>query len=155
MLKTLIKFRYLFVVAGIITLLNALVILSIGVYKAVEGYIAAFEMVSHHTTERPGIMIVESLDLFLISFVFMTFGLGIINITLNKTEKTNDLNEMLSLKQFRELKLLLWETILITLVVFCLTQIVKHEMNLTWIDMAIPGVVFILSVSYWFVKKSH
>jgi predicted membrane channel-forming protein YqfA (hemolysin III family) len=59
----------------------------------------------------------------------------------------------LKIDSFKELKILLWETIIVTMVVFTLTQIASLKNTLTLDVLILPGTVFILSISLYFVKK--
>ena len=74
---------------------------------------------------KPGLQILKGLDLFLVSIVFMILGLGILKIFVFSHMPFTDLPDWLNIKNFKELKILLWETILVTLVVFSLTGFVS------------------------------
>jgi uncharacterized membrane protein YqhA len=67
----------------------------------------------------------------------------------------NDLPDWLNIKNFKELKILLWETILVTLVVFSLTGLVSGKDTLTWNVLILPAVIFVLSLSLFLMKRGE
>jgi uncharacterized membrane protein YqhA len=106
--------------------------------------------------ERPGVYLLEGLDLFLVSMVFLIFALGIIRIfTHYNTTEDENLPRWLRIKDFKELKVLLWETILVTLVVFTFTRIISNKEVLQWNTLIIPSVVLILMLSLFLMKRSE
>ncbi|HLO82293.1 MAG TPA: hypothetical protein VK166_15120 [Chitinophagaceae bacterium] len=60
----------------------------------------------------------------------------------------------LKIDDFKELKVLLWETILVTLVVFTLTKVASAKEVLTWDAMILPGVILALTGSLFLMRKS-
>ena len=66
---------------------------------------------------------------------------------------TDGLTAWLNINNFKELKVLLWETILVTLVVFTLTSIATDRSGLHWEMLILPGVVLILSLSLYLMRK--
>jgi len=60
----------------------------------------------------------------------------------------------LHLANFKDLKLLLWETILVTLVVFTFTEVVSAKEILKWQTLIMPGVILLLTLSLAIMKMS-
>jgi len=54
-----------------------------------------------------------------------------------------------------ELKLLLWEAILATLVVTSATSIIGALHHLEWKHLVLPAVILVLSISYFLLKKTE
>ena len=121
--------RYIFLVAVFFTLLNSFFFLIGGVIESIHGYRLFFE----HGLEgenRPGAYLLKGLDLFLVSMVFLIFAFGIMRIFTHYQSADENLPGWLRIKDFKELKILLWETVIVTLVVFTLTEIVTSRQSL-------------------------
>ena len=152
MFKKLLYVRYLFVIVVIFMMLNSLFFDIGGVIESIEG-VRLF--ISHGLDEekKPGLKLLKGLDLFLISMVFMIFAIGIIRLFGIYNDKNDELPSWLNIHSFKELKVLLWETILVTLVVFTLTSIATDRSGLHWEMLILPGVILILSLSLYFMRK--
>ncbi len=107
-----------------------------GVIESVNGY-KAFFMEELSKDGHPGLYLLKGLDLFLVHYDHIE----------------DDLPSWLNIVNFKELKILLWETIIVTLVVFTLTYIATLKNSLKPDALILPGVIFILSISLYFVKK--
>jgi uncharacterized membrane protein YqhA len=152
MFKKLLYVRYLFVIVVIFMMLNSLFFVIGGVIESIEG-VRLF--ISHGLDEekKPGLKLLKGLDLFLISMVFMIFAIGIIRLFGIYKDNSDELPSWLNIHSFKELKVLLWETILVTLVVFTLTSIATDRSGLHWEMLILPGVILILSLSLYFMRK--
>jgi uncharacterized membrane protein YqhA len=155
MLRRLIVVRFAFLLGFIFVLFNALLILGISVARSIEGYRVILEKGLGHGDGRPAVLILESLDLLLISIVFFILGFGILRIFIIKDESDEDIPKWLRIHSFMELKALLWETILLTLVVLSFTRIVSGGETLTLDALILPGVILLLGLALLIVKKSH
>lgn len=155
MLHLLLKLRYIFLLAVGITFINSIVLVMVGCFRAVEGFIFLAEVIFNHKEGRPAVLLIESLDVFLVAFVFLIFSLGMAKIFIYNNREEKELPSWLNFTKFGELKMLLWETIIVTLVVFSLTKLVKTETIATWDTLIFPLIVLILTIGYWFMKKSH
>ena len=71
-----------------------------------------------HTESHPGLSILESLDVFLVALVFLIFALGIAKLFLPEPSEKGGLRlpNWMQIQNFTQLKLLLWEAVLTTLV---------------------------------------
>jgi hypothetical protein len=59
------------------------------------------------------------------------------------------------LKSLTDLKLLLWEAILATLVVTAATSVIGALPDLQWKHLVLPVAILALSVSYFLLKKTE
>jgi uncharacterized membrane protein YqhA len=137
-------------VAVVITFINAIFFLITGVEDAIHGYQEVFKAEEHG---RPGIHFVESLDAFMVSLVFLIFSLGIMRIFTHYHTEDNKLPAWLRINSFTELKVLLWETILVTLVILTVSVLITNLHALNWQLLIPPGVTLILSLSLYLMKK--
>ena len=150
MLKRLLPLRFVFLVAVVITFANSIAFLYLGVRNAFHGYVILFEQ---NSQERPGLHFLESLDMFMVSLVFLVFGFGMVRIFTHYHNTGEQLPGWLQIKDFKELKILLWETVLVTLVVVSVSVLIRQLENLTWQVLLIPGMILLLSVGLLVMKK--
>jgi len=152
MLNKILRIRYVYLIAVFFTLLNSLYFLLAGVLESLHGY-KIFLQYGLEGKERPGVYLLGGLDLFLVSMVFLIFGLGILNIFINYHKVDENLPDWLKINSFKGLKILLWETVMVTLVVFSFTGIITNRESLQWTALIIPGAIMLLSVGLFFMNK--
>jgi uncharacterized membrane protein YqhA len=145
--------RYVYLVAVFFTFLNSIVILFLGVIDAIHGYSAVFTQAAGKHQNNIGIYFLESLDKFLVAFVFLMFSLGIMKLFFFDKTSLGNLPAWLHIESFKDLKVLLWETILVTLVVLSLSSNVKNSHELTWEVLILPVIILILSISLFLMRK--
>ena len=155
MFHYLIKIRFLFILAVIFILGNSCVFLAQGVIRSFHAY----SDIIHHgvipTTEsKPGIKMLESLDSFMVAFVFMSFGLGIGKLFIYNGVNDSNLPSWLRISDFRQLKILLWESILLLFVIYTLGDFVEIRPS-TWESMVPPLIILILSLALFFMRKEN
>lgn len=143
--------RYIFLVAVFFTLLSSFFFLIVGVVESIHGYRLFLEH-GLEGEDRPGVYLLKGLDLFLVSLVFLIFAFGIMRIFTHYQSSDENLPGWLKIKDFKELKILLWETVLVTLVIFTFTEFVTSRASLKLDALIMPGVILILSVSLFLMK---
>lgn len=155
MIIFMLKFRYLFIIAVTFLMINALVFLVVGVVECFNGYLGFIRMGFEVTeTERPGIHLLDALDFFMVALVFMIFGLGLGRLFLFDKVSGEQLPGWLRISNLSELKFLLWETILLTMVIFCITHLARSDIK-SYDILILPGVILILALSLFFIKRGN
>lgn len=154
MINKILRFRYVYLIAVVFTLFNSLFFLIAGVLESLHGYKIFFEY-GLKGEERPGAYLLGGLDLFLVSMVFLIFALGILSIFINYHKADENLPDWLKITNFKGLKILLWETVLVTLVVFSFTRILTSKESLQWGALILPGVILILTLALFLMKRSE
>jgi uncharacterized membrane protein YqhA len=102
------------------------------------------------------VSLLQAIDLFLMAIVFFVFSLGILVLFNNNRENGTGLPEWLRIKNFTELKVILWEAILTTLVVSFVAGLVQRRFDgeqLTTQHLIIPAAILLLAVSLHFLKR--
>lgn len=154
----LLKFRYLAVVMVIIALLDAIAYLVLGIRIAFHAYAHLLDEATSASAEnRPGLELLHSLDFVFVSLVLVVLGLGIAKLfLLPPTSKSYaELPVWLRIERISELKVLLWETILTTLLIAGLSQLVVGLFSrLDWTILIMPVAILILALSLFFMKKA-
>ena len=156
MLKNFIAIRFIVTVIVAFMVINAIAFIGLGAYLSVDGIIGLLK--GHlHTEEHPGLKIVESLDIFLVALVFLIFSVGIAKLFRPKSDEklTGMIPSWLNIHNFTELKMVLWEAILTTLVVFFVSDVVKKEGHFEWTMLIIPASIILLSLSMLILKKAE
>lgn len=152
MFKSILNVRYVFLIAVIFTFINSIFFIVGGAIECIHGY-KLFYLYGMSEEHRPGMYLLKGLELFLVSMVFMIFSLAILRLFIAYGEGDEHLPPWLKIHNFKELKLLLWETIIVTLVVFSLTKMASIE-SLTWNALILPGIILMLTGGLFLMKMS-
>lgn len=103
--------------------------------------------------------LIKCVDLFLVAIVLFVFSFGILMLFNTRVDALpSNLPGWLKIKDFMQLKVILWEAILTTLVISFLahlTELKMHGLQLGVKDLIIPGGVLLLALSLFFLKKGE
>ena len=112
-----------------------------------------------HFVGITAVSLLRAVDMFLISIVLYVFSLGLLMLFSRPDQPIPiKVPEWLRVKSFIQLKLILWEAILTTLVVSYLAGLVRLKIDGQKIDydsLYIPGGIFLIAVSLFFLKKGE
>jgi uncharacterized membrane protein YqhA len=151
-------FKFIIGVPVICSFFIAMVFLAIGVYETVVG-ISALLAGQIHTDASPGLKLLEALDVFLIGFLFLIFSIGFSQLFFPKPSRIVSLidtitPEWLKVENFTQLKLILWDTVLTTLVVMFVGDAFRKQGEYEWKLMLIPIAILLISLSKFLIKVS-
>lgn len=152
LMQTLFRHHLMFSIMSIVCFINAVFFLGVGVYKTIEGYSQLINAISTHVWNYPGRHIAEALDAFMLSLLFVIFGMGIYRLFIKPELADDRFPSWLNIHTISDLKFLLWETILVTMIVFSVLRL-STVIEFTWSELIPPGIVLILSLSYFLVAK--
>jgi uncharacterized membrane protein YqhA len=124
-----------------------------GVYKFVLGFIHLYNSIAEREWLNPGVDIIEGLDSFMVALLFVIFAYGIYRIFILHDADDSKFPSWLHVRSFSELKLLLWETTVVTLIIFSVT-IVVHSEKSGWDQLIVPSIILMLSIAYFLTVKS-
>jgi uncharacterized membrane protein YqhA len=157
MFRLLLRIRYLAAIVALVFALHAVGFLVLGIRRAFEAYSLLVRPDSSGRAGPPGVHIAESVDALLFSLVLLVLALGTASLFLTAGEKddNSDLPPMMRVKSLTELKLLLWEAILATLVVAAASAIISALPDLEWKHLVLPAAIFVLSLSYFLLKRTE
>ena len=157
MFKKLLRIRYVVLLAVLTMFINSVFLVIGGTILSVKGY-TEFIRNSFNPSEtyKPGIYIMKGLDGFMLAIIFIIFGLGIARLFLFNSVSDEEIPSWLRFQDMKGLKVLLWETILVTLVIYCLQVILTYK-ELSPELLIIPGAILILALALFFVrwKEKH
>jgi uncharacterized membrane protein YqhA len=152
------------IVRIIITVLAFLMLLSGIVLTVLGGYefVVVFSHLSNgdaHAARMMAIDLLHAVDLFLVAIVFFVLSLGILVLFNNPDSPLPiRLPEWLRIKNFMQLKVILWEAILTTLVVAYLASLAEKEIQgeeITVQTLVVPGGIFLIALSLFFLKRGE
>ncbi|MCJ7468420.1 MAG: YqhA family protein [Maribacter sp.] len=141
------------------SLIIAIIFIGIGVYEiilGVEGILTG----KMHTNAAPGVKLFLALDVFLIAFLFLIFSIGFTQLFIPKPSKIIDAldritPEWLKVENFIQLKFILWDTALTTLVVMFVGEAYKISGEYDWKLIIVPIAILLISLSKYLLKKAH
>jgi len=157
MFEKLLKVRYLAVIIVAFSFLNAIGFIVLGAIRAVGAYIHIIRG-EIEGESRPGLEMLEAMDILFIALMFVIFTAGIAKVFLVTGDVDKDLPVWLRIKSFSELKLLLWETGLTALFILHIPLIVSYVQKfpeLNWNLVVMPAAVALMALSMYIVKKGH
>ena len=149
----LLRLRYMFLIVSAFSFLSSLYFIGVGVYETVHAITAVFGSVESGRWANPGITLFEALDRFLIAVLFYIFGVGMIKLFMPELFRDAELPRWLDIRDIKELKVLLWETVLVTLMVLSVTELVATKRELTWNTLIMPSVIAVLSLSLFLMRS--
>lgn len=145
--------RIIILIICVFTFLNALMFVGISVYRSIHAYILIFQ---GKIEDRPGLHLAEALDGFLLAIVFIIFAIGISKLFIPEIKILENIKiPWLEPNNFSELKGVLWEAVLTTLVVLFASTVVQHINDLTWDLLVIPAAILLIAAALKLLKSSH
>ena len=149
----LLRLRYVFIVVSLFSFISCLFFIGVGVVETVHAFSLVFSSMGGEKWANPGIALFEALDRFLIAVVFYIFGVGMIKLFMPEAFRDAELPKWLDIRDIKELKILLWETVLVTLMVLSVTKLVTNRDDLTWNTLILPAVIATLAASLFFMRS--
>ncbi len=138
-----------------ITFINALVFFGLGAYFSFKAYA---DIVMGRAENHPGLVMIESLDRFLIGFVFIIFSVGLSRLFLSDSKflETYEL-PWLKITEFAQLKSLLLSALLVALFVAWTPEAINiaQQTDLNWTVLLFPASLLMVAVAAKFIKDAH
>jgi uncharacterized membrane protein YqhA len=157
MFERLLKIRYITIVIVLLAVVHAIAFLVMGAKVAAGAYLQVLTGGGGvENNARPGLELLHSLDYMFVAMVFIVLALGIAKLFLvgPKATESMDLPTWLRIDSIAELKVLLWETILLTLVISALSELTTGLFErLAWSALVTPTAILALALSLYLVKK--
>lgn len=155
MFEKLLRFRYIMVIVVIIMLVSSLFFLIGGTVTSVKAYIHFVHMGLVPNQEfKAGFMLMNGLDSFMLAIIFMIFGLGIARLFLFDSTPDEKVPTWLRFHDLKGLKVLIWEAILVTLVIFSLHDLLTPA-GQSLKTLILPGAILILTLSLVLMRRKE
>ena len=155
MFKNNVIIRTLAIIINVFVFINTIGLIIMGIYNTI---ITASELppfiFEGHGEVRPGLGFIESIDIFLISLVFLVFSVGInlLFIKHSDQEFIASVPKWMRVKNFSELKFLLMEAIIATLFVLLISAFIQLDGAIDWEFLVLPATVLMLAISLKILK---
>jgi len=150
-LERLFQIRYLALCVSFLLVLSGIVAIVLGATKWIE---AVLVFTGIHKGERPGILILLSVDTLLFALVILVLGGGIFKLFVGDEHTFKDTMVFAKLESFKNLKILLWETILLTLTIWCALNYLLVPDKLEYNQLILPVTIVLLALALKLIKKS-
>jgi uncharacterized membrane protein YqhA len=158
--------KNLFSLLRVLISVIALIVFASGIVLTVLGgydFIHTFTYLGggqHNIVGMMAVSLLRSIDLFLVAIVFFVFSIGVLALFNTKRDGVFPINfpKWLEIRNFIQLKVILWEAILTTLVVSYLAGLAEQRMQgeaLALQHLIIPGAILLIAISLFFLKKGE
>jgi uncharacterized membrane protein YqhA len=104
---------------------------------------------------KPGINMIESVDTFLFALVILILSGGIFKLFVGDENTLKNSIVFANIKSFKDLKVLLWETILLTLTVWCSLAFFLSPEKLYYEILIFPVTIVLLALALKFLRGNH
>lgn len=137
-------------VIGLVLVIDALVLVLRGLWMTYESY---HHLLTRPDIERPLLPALEAVDVFFMAIAFFIVAVGLVQLFIGDLPFLKDVSfAWMRVESYTQLKLLLWDTFLVTLLVLFLTRIFAAR-TMGWDMLILPGAILMLTVSSFLLKK--
>ena len=137
-------------IIGVVLVLDALVLVGRGLWMTFEAY---HHLLTRPDIERPLLPALEAVDVFFMAIAFFIVAVGLVQLFIGDLPFLKDVSfAWMRVESYTQLKLLLWDTFLVTLLVLFVTRIFAAQ-TMGWDMLILPGAILMLTVSSFLLKK--
>ena len=150
------KFETLFTLKYFALIISLMIMLS-GFIAVVVGTIRLFKSIMQLTglqegDHRPGVHLIEAVDTYLFALVILVLGGGIFKLFVGNENTFKGSAVFSKINTFKDLKVLLWETLLLTLTVWCALGFFAHPKDLQFEQLILPVTIVLLALGLKLMK---
>ncbi|NER08916.1 Uncharacterized protein family, UPF0114 [Muriicola jejuensis] len=142
------RIRYLALVICILFLICGFISIGLGVKHIVLSILE----VGKGAQGKPGIPLIEAVDTLLFSLVVLILCAGIFKLFVGFNNNIGEGPVIAEIKTFKDLKILLWETLLLTLTVWTALGFFEHPNNLKFEQLILPISILLMAAALKLVK---
>jgi uncharacterized membrane protein YqhA len=146
---------FMFIISLIFTL-RGIMLCSEVIWGLISGDIHFITFSEIENAEPPALLLMEAVDFFLLSFVFFIFSFGLFKIFFigEIGSQNENLPKWLRINSMFELKTMLWQSVLTTMLVIFLNGfvIMISQNNMNWQFLVLPVSILIIAVALYFMK---
>ena len=142
--------RFTLFLISIVLVLNSVFLVFFGSYKCYQTYSGLFT----GATQYPTVSILSVTDVFFLGLVLMISGIGIAKLFLPGSFMANLVDlPWIRINNLSQLKLLLWETLMLAMVIFFIVILVESIDHLDYTILYIPTSILLLTFSGYLLKR--
>jgi uncharacterized membrane protein YqhA len=145
-LESLFKLKYFALIISLLIFLSGLAAIVVGSLRLFHGLKGVIYFIKDSATQ-PGIHIIEAIDTLLFAVVILVLGGGIFKLFVGDENTFKESTVFSKIKTFKDLKILLWETLLLTLTVWCSLSFFAHPDDLRYEQLILPATIILLALA--------
>ncbi|MCJ7759118.1 MAG: YqhA family protein, partial [Gillisia sp.] len=142
-LERIFTIKYLALVVSILLMISGIMAIALGTIRLIESIL---QIIGIHEG-KPGIHLIESVDTLLFSLVILVLGGGIFKLFVGNENTFKKSAIFSKINSFMDLKVLLWETLLLTLTVWCALGFFLDQDNLHFEQLILPITIVLLALA--------
>jgi uncharacterized membrane protein YqhA len=150
-LEVLFNLRYVALVVSLLLMICGILAIVFGISMLVE----AVGIMIGINEGRAGIYLIEAVDTFLFAVVILILSGGIFKLFVGHENTLKHSTVYANIENFKDLKVLLWETILLTLTVWCSLSFFLNPDKLTYDMLIFPASIVLLALALRLLKGKH
>jgi uncharacterized membrane protein YqhA len=144
--------RFAIGLISLILILDALVLVVRGTLLTAEAYHNAL---TRPDMERPLLPALEAVDLFFMGLAFFIVSIGLAQLFVGDLPFLRHVSfAWLRIESFGQLKMLLWDTFLVTMLVLFVTRLASAH-TIGWEMLIMPAAILMLSIGSFLLKQKH
>lgn len=148
-IETFFKLKYFALIISLLIIISGLLALAVGSVRLFQGFKGLLTILE--STSHPGVYIIEAVDTLLFSLVILVLGGGIFKLFVGDENTFRESIVFSKIKTFKELKILLWETLLLTLTVWCSLEFFVYSGKLRLEQLIFPVSIVLLALALKFI----
>ena len=148
--ETVFTLKYFALVISLMIMLSGFIAIVVGSMRLFEGIMQIIGL--HEGDNKPGIHLIEAVDTYLFSLVILVLGGGIFKLFVGNENTFQGSVVFSKIKTFMDLKVLLWETLLLTLTVWCALGFFAHPKDLQYEQLILPVTIVLLALALKLMK---
>jgi hypothetical protein len=148
--ETVFTLKYFTLIISLMIMLTGFIAIVVGSMRLFEGIMQIIGL--HEGDGKPGIHLIEAVDTYLFSLVILVLGGGIFKLFVGNENTFKGSVVFSKIKTFMDLKVLLWETLLLTLTVWCALGFFAHPKDLQYEQLILPVTIVLLALALKLMK---
>ena len=141
--------KYMALLIAILFLITGIAGIALGLLSTYH----AFLILIGQAEGRVGVYLIESIDKLLFSLVIMILAAGIFKLFVGNKDTFGNSLVLKGINSFKDLKVLLWETLLLTLTVWSALGFIIETEKLHYEQLILPVSILLLALSLYIVKR--
>jgi len=147
-LERIFKVKYLALIVSLLLMISGILAIVLGAIRLVESIL---QMLGIHEG-KAGIHLIESVDTLLFALVILVLAGGIFKLFTGNENTFKESAIFSKLNSFMDLKVLLWETLLLTLTVWCALSFFINPEIQKYEQLILPVTILLLALALKFIK---
>lgn len=148
-LEKIFQLKYFAILISILTLLCGIIAIVLGSIHLIESIMA----ITGIHEGKPGIYLIEAVDTYLFALVILVLAGGVFKLFVGNEQTFKNSVVFSKINAFMHLKVLLWETILLTLTVWCALSFFVESEDLKYEQLVLPVSILLLALALKFIKS--